>query len=222
MSYSIAKGSALFKYGMSDPAGLLNFMNETRPLIGIAFCGRSNVGKSSLINALFGKSTARSSKTPGRTREVNIFSFSLLDNNKPFITPHQLYLFDLPGYGHAEVSKEQLRLWQKLMGTFFECSPPSMLIVNMQDARHPHTDSDQLFNKYIKEFALPTSLIFNKIDKLKTQKERHALRMFQPELLKKYKWARDVHFVSAEKKDGIAQLEESIITFILKMTQGHG
>ena len=111
MSYKIAKGSATFRYGFSKPEQLISWLQENPDAIGLSFIGRSNVGKSSLINSLFGKSTARISKTPGRTREVNIFTFSLSNEGKTDENIPPLFLFDLPGYGYAEVSKEVHKNW---------------------------------------------------------------------------------------------------------------
>lgn len=104
--------------GISDIAQFETWLSEHRDIIGVSFVGRSNVGKSSMINALFGSKTARVSKTPGRTREINIFEFELnLNGKKSTLQP--FYLIDLPGYGHAEVSKEMSKNWNELMGIFF-------------------------------------------------------------------------------------------------------
>ena len=90
-----------------------------------AFIGRSNVGKSSLINSFFGSKTAKTSKTPGRTRQINVFEISLagMEEGKP----NTFYLFDLPGYGHAAVSKAMSANWEKLMANFFAVEPARRL-----------------------------------------------------------------------------------------------
>ena len=165
----ISREQTTFLYGIQKPAQLKEILEKKDPLIGLSFVGRSNVGKSSLINALFGNKTARVSKTPGRTREINIFEFSL---NEPDSngTPQSFWLFDLPGYGFAEVSKKQSENWQELMGTFFECLPPSVLICNVQDARHPHQKADQQFQDFLISSQLQSLLVLNKLDKLKKQK----------------------------------------------------
>ena len=136
--------------------------------------GRSNVGKSSLINSLFGQKTARTSKTPGRTQAINIFSFSLEGSEKVY------YLFDLPGYGHAQVSKKMGKDWSILMDTFFRVCGQGTLLINLQDCRHPLQKVDAEFGEYIAPMKHSIYLIFNKIDKLK-QKERNQFKKFKKE-----------------------------------------
>lgn len=215
MSYTIRQQSAQFKMGISDLNQFEDWLASHRDVIGVSFVGRSNVGKSSMINALFGSKTARVSKTPGRTREINIFEFNLNLNGKKTDLP-PFYLIDLPGYGFAEVSKEMSKNWNELMGAFFENSPESMMLVNLQDARHPDQTVDQQFYDFIKGYAKKTILVFNKIDKLKTQKERAALEKIKPELSRNYKWIRQMYFASAESKKGLPQVEEAIVAHILE------
>jgi len=215
MSYHIKPHSAEFKMGISSIEQFEQWLQDNPDIIGVSFVGRSNVGKSSMINALFGNKTARVSKTPGRTREINIFEFHLsFDNKKTDLPP--FILIDLPGYGFAEVSKEMQKNWDQLMGAFFSEVSPSMLLINLQDARHPNQESDKGFHQFLKNFARKTILVFNKIDKLKTQKERAALEKLKPALSKEYKWIRQMYFASAEDKKGIPQVEDAIITHLLE------
>lgn len=215
MSYQIKPQSAEFKMGISTLLQLEEWLSTHRDAIGVSFVGRSNVGKSSMINALFGGKTARVSKTPGRTREINIFEFDLSFNGKKTDLP-RFYLIDLPGYGFAEVSKEMSKNWNELMGAFFDHVSPAMLLVNLQDARHPDQESDRGFYDFLKKYAKKTILVFNKIDKLKTQKERAELEKLKPTLSKNYKWIRQMYFASAESKKGVPQVEEAIIAHILE------
>jgi GTP-binding protein len=209
---NIQKGKTEFLLGIDTVEQLTTWLNEHPFINGIAFIGRSNVGKSSLINSLFGKSTARVSKTPGRTRQVNVFSFNVEDRDTKSVETY--YLFDVPGYGHAEVSKEMARNWQHLLDTFFQLCSEKILLLNIQDARHPLQESDLLFQDYISEFELETYVLFNKVDKLKTQSERSKLRNRMPEIYKNFKRVKQIHFTSAEKGDGLPAVEQAIITFV--------
>ncbi len=206
--------------GIDTIEQLQTWLNEHSFINGIAFIGRSNVGKSSLINSLFGKSTARVSKTPGRTRQVNIFSFNV--ENRETKTVESFYLFDVPGYGHADVSKEMAQNWQKLLDTFFQLCSEKILLLNIQDARHPLQDSDLVFHDYIKSFDLETYVLFNKVDKLKTQSDRSKLRNRMPEIYQKFKWIKQIHFTSAEKGDGLPAVELAIINFVKRNSDMKG
>ncbi len=212
----IIRGSAHFQLGLDQIEQLDHLFQMNTEMVGIAFVGRSNVGKSSLINALFGNKTARTSKTPGRTREINVFSFNLGEKGKVDETLPPFLLFDLPGYGHAEVSKMMLRNWQLLMRKFFEFLPTSVSLLNIQDARHPDQTADQQFHKFLKDSPLFTIVSFNKVDKFKKQKEKAILQKKKKELLAKYKWVKKINFVSAENGEGLAQLEQDIIEFCLE------
>lgn len=214
MEYKVAKGTTKFRYGMTDPNQLVEWLQNEKP-IGVSFIGRSNAGKSSTINSLFGKSTAVTSKTPGRTRQVNIFEFKLEKEGKIVEDIPPFYLFDLPGYGHAKVSKDMQAEWGQLMDEFFHNCGYSNLMLNLQDARHPNQKADLAFRDYLKPFGHEAFMLFNKLDKLKTQKERAALNKLKPAIFKECKWVTQIHFISALKGQGIDQLESSIINYLL-------
>jgi GTP-binding protein len=213
------KGSAHFQLGLDKFEQVEKLFTQNPDMVGIAFVGRSNVGKSSMINSLFGRKTAKTSKTPGRTREINVFSFNVGDKDTvdPELPP--FFFFDLPGYGHAEVSKQMQKNWNILMATFFEMMPTSVCILNLQDARHPDQKSDQEFHTFLKNSPHYTALAFNKIDKLKKQKEKAALQKRKKDLFAKYKWVKQIHFVSAESNAGLPQLEQALVSFLLEQHQ---
>lgn len=122
----------------------------------VAFAGRSNVGKSSLINRLVNrKKLARVSNTPGRTREINFFRV-----NDDFV------LVDLPGYGYAKVSKETRATWRPLMEGYLHGSRQLRGIVQLLDARHEPTRDDLQMLEFLAERDLPTIIVATKTDKL--------------------------------------------------------
>src|SRR5688500_1062646 len=127
----------------------------------VAFAGRSNVGKSSLINKLVHrKKLARVSNTPGRTREINFFEVNGL-----FI------LADLPGYGYARISKEKREAWRPLIEGYLRGSPALKGVVLLLDARRPPTQDDLLMLEFLAEVTTPTIVVATKVDKL-TKAER--------------------------------------------------
>jgi GTP-binding protein len=133
----------------------------------IAFAGRSNVGKSSLLNRLIHrKKMARVSNTPGRTREVNFFKV-----NDAFI------LVDLPGYGYARISKEQRAGWRPLIEGYMRASTQLRGIVQLIDVRHDPTEDDRLMLDFLSELGVPTVVVLTKIDKLPAKQK--SARIFE-------------------------------------------
>ena len=132
-----------------------DFIRDGRPQI--AFAGRSNVGKSSVINRLLNrKNFARVGATPGKTTQINYF---LIDQ--------QVYLTDLPGYGYAKVSKAERDRWGRLMESYFQ--DPGLITagVLIVDARHAPTADDVTMYRWFQESGCPVVVAANKLDKLK-------------------------------------------------------
>src|SRR4051812_3446553 len=131
----------------------------------IAFAGRSNVGKSSLLNTLVRrKSFARVSRTPGRTREINFFRI-----NNGFV------LVDLPGYGYARVSKEKKAEWKPLIESYLRRTTQLRGIVLLLDIRRDPSDDDRAMLDFLAETEVPTIVALTKTDKLsKTAARQHA------------------------------------------------
>lgn len=122
----------------------------------VAFAGRSNVGKSALLNRLVRrKAFARVSKTPGRTREINFFRV-----NDAFV------FADLPGYGYARISRERSSAWGPLIESYLRASPTLRGVVQLLDVRHDPTDDDRTMLDFLAEVGVPTLFVATKTDKL--------------------------------------------------------
>lgn len=137
----------------------------------IAFSGRSNVGKSSLINKLFNrKSLARVSSVPGKTVTVNFYS---LEN---------IYIVDLPGYGYAKVAKTEKLRWAGLIEGYLNADRELGLVFQLIDFRHPPTADDVMMINFLIDSGIPFVVILTKADKLKKTQREERLRSLQSEL----------------------------------------
>jgi GTP-binding protein len=156
----IAKGEALFKGPCTFVKGVVSIDDlpkDGRPEV--AFAGRSNVGKSSLINALTGRtSLARVSVTPGRTRELNFFTLG---------KDGQLYLVDMPGYGYARASKAAVKGWTRLIREYLRGRRELKRVFLLIDARHGIKANDEETMKLLDEAAVSYQVVLTKADKPK-------------------------------------------------------
>jgi len=140
---------------------------ETRPAV--VFAGRSNVGKSSLINKLIGsRHLARTSNTPGRTREIHYYGID-----------ETYYFIDLPGYGYAKVSREVQRQWGPMIEHFFHEAEGLRLVVIILDVRRDPTFEDQRMIEWLESRAIPYIFAITKIDKVTRNELKKRLRALQ-------------------------------------------
>ncbi len=160
----------------------------------VAFAGRSNAGKSSVLNVLCGQDTlARTSKTPGRTQQLNVF---LLDNDRRLI--------DLPGYGFAKVPAKVKIEWQKTLDEYLQTRESLKGIILIMDIRHPLKDYDQLMVEWSAASELPVHILLNKSDKL-TKGAAKATELEVRAALASYGDLVTVQTFSAMKKYGVDQ-----------------
>ncbi|HEV7476639.1 MAG TPA: ribosome biogenesis GTP-binding protein YihA/YsxC [Burkholderiales bacterium] len=154
----------------------------------VAFAGRSNVGKSSAINALLGrKGLARTSKTPGRTQTINFYE--LADGMR---------LVDLPGYGYARVPKLMREEWKALVGAYLESRTPAAVVVIM-DARHPATDLDRQLLAWLGERRV--LVLLSKADKLSRAEQKKTLQHASS-------LAADVRLFSSVTRQGVEECRD--------------
>lgn len=173
----------------------------------IAFIGRSNVGKSSLLNSLTKRKTlAKSSSTPGKTQLINYFDITFKDYNNPDNQNVYARFVDLPGFGYAKVSKSLKKDWHKNLTDFLEQRPSLQIFVHLIDARHPNLEIDQNVDEFLQHIKRGDQIIINaftKIDKLK-QSDLGKLKSKYP----------DGIFISNLKNRGIQNLEKAITNYI--------
>ncbi|MBL8152301.1 MAG: YihA family ribosome biogenesis GTP-binding protein [Blastocatellia bacterium] len=131
----------------------------------VAFIGRSNVGKSSLINSLTSsKSLARTSNTPGRTQQINFFKIN-----------RKLYFVDLPGYGYAKVSQKQREMLRKIISNYLSYRETFVLTILLIDSRHLPTESDLQAKSWLEEQSRPFLVVLTKSDKLSSNELRNQV-----------------------------------------------
>lgn len=138
----------------------------------VAFCGRSNVGKSSLLNILLGrKGMAKTSKKPGKTQTLNFFDVN-----------QRLYLVDLPGYGFAKVSQSLKKEWNAAMHRYLREREQLCMVVHLIDSRHKPSPLDHEMLDLLEEACKPTLLVATKFDKLKQSERKPNLARIREEL----------------------------------------
>lgn len=174
-----------------------------------AFIGRSNVGKSSLINMITGmKYLAKTSATPGKTQLINHFLVESRDSDHAAL--EKWYLVDLPGYGFAKVSATQRKKWEKMIEQYLRGRTNLLNTYVLIDARHSPQRIDLDFINRLGEWGIPFSIVFTKSDK-ETQKVVSAnVQQFQQALLKQWEELPAVFVTSAEKRKGRTALLKAI------------
>ena len=179
------------------------------PMPEIALIGRSNVGKSSLINHLLNNSSlAKTSSTPGKTQSINFFSVN-----------QQLALVDLPGYGYAKVSKEIRQEWSKIIDYYLHNRSSLKLLLFLLDCRRNPTEEDFAFIKWAAFNQKPLLLVFTKADKM-NQKEKKENTLASLNALNNFTHAAPTHFLHYSIKDPRARIE--LIEKINLLLKSHG
>lgn len=164
----------------------------------IAFVGRSNVGKSSIINALTNrKKLAKVSQTPGKTRLINFF---LINDD--------FYLVDLPGYGYAKVSKQEKESWGKTIETYLTSREQLKRVVLLVDSRHKPTGDDILMHEWIKHFGYDVTVVATKSDKLTRNELKKNEKLIRETL--KLDAGDKLYFFSSLNKDGKDELIDNL------------
>ena len=184
---------------VSGAASIESLPPATRPEI--AFAGRSNVGKSSLVNALTGRRTlARVSAKPGHTRQVNFFDLA-----------GRLLLVDLPGYGFAQVSRSMKETWQDLASAYLRGRPTLKRVCLLIDSRHGVKDSDRETMRNLDSAAVSYQLILTKVDQLKAADVPRAVAAAEAVARKHGAAHPEVLPTSSESGFGIAELRAEIM-----------
>jgi GTP-binding protein len=183
---------------------------------GIVFSGRSNVGKSSLLNKVVGRAIARTSKTPGRTRGIVFFDLELAPPEPP------LRFVDLPGYGYARVARDERESWQALIEGYAEGRPTLALFTVLVDARRGIDDEERQLYEWLGTINVPAQVVITKVDKLSAT-ERGRLRAETQKVFKQRGPRRAPPILaSGESGEGVRELWAAIRNAARAITAGAG
>ena len=172
----------------------------------IAVAGRSNVGKSSLINVLLNAKLAKTGQTPGKTRSINFYRVDLTDSKT-----ESFRLVDLPGYGYAERSKDERNEWRRLVSSYMKNRESLRLVLHLVDFRHGLLKNDRELQEYIRSTGKNLFVVFTKADKIAHGK----WKSMREEYVKSGMYSFDMQVItSSEKKEGIDSLSEFILNFL--------
>ncbi|HEX3030698.1 MAG TPA: ribosome biogenesis GTP-binding protein YihA/YsxC [Bacillota bacterium] len=164
----------------------------------VAFAGRSNVGKSSLINTLVNrKALARTSSKPGKTQTLNFYQVN-----------GSFYLVDLPGYGFAKVSKEIKATWGKMIEQYLKGRPQLRGVIQLVDIRHEPTADDIQMYGWLQYFNLPVAIVVTKADKISRGRRPQHLKIIRDKL--QLKPGTQIITFSAETREGMEQVWEVV------------
>lgn len=167
----------------------------------IAFAGRSNVGKSSLLNKLLGRKLARTSSTPGRTQTINYF-----------LVNGSFYFVDLPGFGYARASKESRSQWAEVINDYLRTPHPRRMVIQLVDARVGATTLDEQAGEYFASLGLRTLAVATKADDVK--RGERARRMGQIAGALQVREPTAILAVSTQTGEGVRELWKSIAEFL--------
>lgn len=199
----IEKGRLLFSKQVTFMLSVVSMATLPEPTLPeVCFAGRSNVGKSSLINALTNQNKlAKASNTPGRTRELNYFNVD-----------DRLRIVDLPGYGYARASKTDIAKWTALTRTFLRGRAPLRRIFLLIDSRHGLKDTDVEIMDMLDEVAVTYQIILTKIDKIKVAERDKVFEKTQKAIARRPAAFPQIILTSSEKKSGLDELRAQIGT----------
>jgi GTP-binding protein len=195
---------ARFVAGAAEPSAL-----PPDRLPEIAFAGRSNVGKSSLVNALTGRRMlARTSNTPGRTRQINFFDLG-----------GRLMLVDLPGYGYADAPKTAIKAWTGSVRRYLRTRGALRRLCLLLDSRHGIKEVDRPLMRILDEAGVSYQIVLTKTDKVGGGELRQVLEGIAAELATHVAAHPEIHLTSAVDRRGIAELHETLGNFALPAEQ---
>jgi len=195
---------ARFVAGAAEPSAL-----PPEGLPEVAFAGRSNVGKSSLVNALTGRRMlARTSNTPGRTRQINFFDLG-----------RRLILADLPGYGYADAPKTAIKSWTGLVRRYLRTRAVLRRVCLLLDSRHGIKEVDRPLMHMLDDAGVSYQIVLTKTDKIGIGELTRVLEQVTAELATHVAAHPEIHLTSAVDRRGIAELHETLAAFALPVEQ---